>query len=134
MRKVRRNPAIASNKNKRVVMTPSDIKKGIDALDSKMKVMEYTLDNLKVFADYDVTVASIPGNKIRFTKGQNSDDFDIPQGNHRGIPPILLDNVLTRYIKEESQEDIMQDILQYKKLQKQRRLLKLQKDFVQKKG
>ena len=117
-------------------MTPSDIKKGIDALDSKMKVMEYTLDNLKVFADYDVTVASIPGNKIRFTKGQNSDDFEIPPGNHKEIPPILLGNVLTEYIKEEFQEleDKMQDILQYKKLQEQRRLLKLQEDFVQKKG
>ncbi len=94
-------------------MTQSDIKKNIDALDSQMRAMEYTLDNLKVFADYDVTVASIPGNKIRFTKGQNSDDFDIPQGNHRGIPPILVGNILTEYIKEEYQDVIRQDILQY---------------------
>ena len=115
-------------------MTLSDIKKGIDALDSQMKGMEYTLDNLKVFADYDVTVASIPGNKIRFTKGQNSDDFEIPPGNHKGIPPILLGNVLTEYIKEERQDEVMHDILQYKKLQERRSLLDMQKDFVQKKG
>ena len=111
-------------------MTQSDIKKNIDALDSQMRAMEYTLDNLKVFADYDVTVASIPGNKIKFTKGQKSDDFEVPPGNHNGIPPILLGNILTEYIKEEYQDVIRQDILQYKKLLEQRRLWDLQKDFI----
>ena len=106
-------------------MTLNDIKKGVAAFDEQVKAMEYTFDYLKVIADYDVNVTREPGNKIRFG---NHFDYDIPKG-HNGIPPTLMTSFLD-HIKAEYQDKVKNDILKYKKLQEERELLDLQKDFV----